>query len=211
MNELHFLRPAWLLALLPLGWLAWQSWHQKLASPGWRAVCDAHLLPHLLVGEARQARRWPAGLIGAAGLLAVIALAGPTWKQLPQPVFRSQNAMVIVLDLSRSMNATDVKPSRLIRARLKLRDLLARHREGQTALVVYAGDAFTVSPVTDDTATIDALVPVLRTSLMPAPGSNTESALRRARDLLAQAGAVRGEIILITDGASPSEIGRAHV
>ena len=121
-------------------------------------MCDAELLPYLLQEKAVNQSRWPLTTGAIAALLVIIALAGPTWQRVPSPVFRNESALVIALDLSRSMDAEDIKPSRLIRARYKIADILKQRKDGQTALLVYAGDAFTVTPLTDDTETIDESV-----------------------------------------------------
>jgi len=195
----HFLRPAAFALLLPLAVLLWYLLRRRGFSRGWEAICDPALLPHVLIGEKSAHERralWPVAL---AGVLVTLALAGPTWSRLPQPVFSSTQALVIALDLSRSMNATDVAPSRLERARFKVADLLRMRREGQTALVVYAGDAFTVAPLTDDAATLLSQLPALTPAIMPVPGNRAAAALARARDLLQQAGLARGDVLLITD------------
>ncbi|HFE37279.1 MAG TPA: VWA domain-containing protein, partial [Gammaproteobacteria bacterium] len=107
-----------------------------------------------------------------------------------------------VLDLSRSMDATDILPSRASRAKLKLIDLLNASDEGQVALVVYAAEAHVVSPLTDDAATIVAMIPGLSPDIMPAQGSRADRAITKAAQLLMQAGNHDGEIVLITDGVS---------
>ena len=107
---------------------------------------------------------------------------------------------MIALDLSRSMDAADIKPSRLIMARYKIADILKQRKDGQTALLVYAGDAFTVTPLTDDTETIDSQLSALNTDIMPSQGSDTVSALEKAAELLKQAGLQKGQILLVTDG-----------
>jgi len=135
-----------------------------------------------------------------SGSLALFALAGPAWKQLEQPVFRDQSALILILDLSRSMDATDVKPNRLARARHKLTDILKNRKEGLTALVVYAAEAFVVSPLTQDTETIMSQTAALKTGLMPRQGSRPDLALEKAAKLLQQAGLPRGHILIITDG-----------
>ena len=135
----------------------------KASSGLWQSVCDAELLPHVLIDRPLQHQRWPLLLYGLSGLLVIVALAGPTWERLPVPVFRNDSALVIALDLSRSMDATDIKPSRLERARFKIIDILRRRKDGQTALIVYAGDAFVVTPLTDDTETIRSQLPALTT------------------------------------------------
>lgn len=201
MGEFHWLRPWWLLALLPLAWLWWQTRQRQAGHNAWAGVCDPHLLPWLLAGNGGDGGRGVSWLLGLGWLLAVLALAGPTWAKRPQPVLERLDARVIVLDLSRSMLAEDLKPSRLERAKYKVRDLLERSREGQTALVAYAGDAFTVTPLTRDTDTIAALLPALEPGLMPAGGSRASRGLERAAELLEQAGLSSGEILLVTDGA----------
>lgn len=197
----HLLRPWWLLALLPLPWVAWRLWRGTTAGGGWEKVCDPALL-RFLRGEAPPAtRRYALGLLGLGWVLGVIALSGPAWEQLPRPVFESSQSRVLVLDLSRSMLAADVKPDRVTLAKFKLLDIARRNEEGQTALITYAGDAHVVSPLTTDGKTIENLVKTLSPDLMPVPGSNPAAALRLAGELLKQAGVENGEIILLTDGA----------
>ena len=155
--EFHWLRPEWLLALPLIGLLAFLLARRKLAPGLWQRVVDPALAPYVLSrGPSRTDHRW--WLVLAGGTLAALSLAGPSWNRVEQPVFRSEQAIVIALDLSRSMDAQDLTPSRLIRARLKILDILGSRRSGQTALVVYSGSAFTVTPLTTDTDTIAALV-----------------------------------------------------
>ena len=200
-DDFHFLRPLWLLAAAPLAFLLWRMSRGDGSSDIWDEVCDLHLLHYLLVGSTLQ-RRWWLRIVGLAWLLCVIALAGPTWSQLEQPIYKGRTARVIVLDLSLSMDADDLKPSRLTRARFKVLDILERSREGQAALIVYAQDAFVVSPLTDDSNTISALVPVLSTEIMPGQGSRMIHALRKADEILEHARVSSGEIIVLTDGVS---------
>lgn len=201
MSEFHFLRPLWLLALPAVAALIVGLLRARHSSRGWKAVCDAQLLPFVLAAQRETQRRSSAPwLVGMTGSLLIIALAGPTWERLPQPVFRDQSALVIALDLSRSMDAGDLKPSRLIRARHKITDILRARQAGQTALLVYAGEAFTVTPLTDDADTILNQLASLDTGMMPSQGSRADLALAAAADLLQQAGATRGDILLVTDG-----------
>jgi Ca-activated chloride channel homolog len=203
--ELHFLRPAWLLALIPLAVLLWLLARRRLGDGPWARVCDAGLLPHLLQGTERQLQLRSLLLVGVTGLIAILALAGPSWDRLQQPLYHDTRALVIALDLSRAMDAVDVQPSRLVRARYKIADILAERREGVTGLVVYSGEAFTVTPLSTDTATIKAQLNVLSTDLMPVPGNRTERALARSRDLFRQAGYNRGDILLVTAGAGGTD------
>jgi Ca-activated chloride channel homolog len=200
--EFHFIRPYWLLALLPYVILLVLLVRSKLSHGNWTAVCDAALLPYLLQEKAVSQSRWPLAMGAIAALFAIIALAGPTWERLPMPVFRNDSALVIVLDLSRSMDAADIKPSRLVMARYKIADILKQRKDGQTALVVYAGEAFTVAPLTNDTDTIDNQLSALTTAIMPSDGNNTARALEKAEALIKQAGLQKGQILLITDGGN---------
>lgn len=201
-EHFHFLRPLWLLMLLPMAWVLWHYWRRQERGGVWQNVCDSHLLPHLLIGSGTRASRIPLVLMALAGLLSVLALAGPTWSKLPQPVYHNSAATVVLLNLSESMNAPDVTPSRLERAKLKLLDFLQRQREGQTALIGYAGEAYVVSPLTDDAATIESLVNSLSTDVMPVAGDNLSEALQKADTLLNQDGVSKGgRVLLITDDA----------
>ncbi len=205
-EQLHLVRPMWLLALIPLAALFALSLRKTRSSQSWKHVCDEQLLPHVLTQPGGARSRLINWLLFIAGALAILAAAGPAWEKLPTPVFRDQSALVIALDLSQSMNATDLKPSRLSRARLKLLDILKARKTGQTALVVYADDAFTVTPLTDDNDTIANLVPTLDAELMPAQGSNVIAAVKKSVELMQQVGSADGHILLITDGVRPQDV-----
>ncbi len=198
--EFHFLRPEWLWALPAVVAATWLLAHRKLGPGSWQNVVDPALAPHVLSRSASRGADFRWWLVGLGGVLATLALAGPAWQRIDQPVFRSDQALVIALDLSRSMDAQDIAPSRLMRARLKILDILERRGGGQTALVVYSANAFTVTPLTTDTDTIAALVNSLSTDIMPSRGSYPIAAITKGRALLEQAGAAVGEILLVTDG-----------
>ena len=204
MSDFHFLRPEWFWVLLPalalLGWMA----RCRLRSRSWQSVCDPQLLPHLLLGRSVRRANWPLWLLLAGLLLAVVALAGPVWQRQPQPLFRQQSALVILFDLSRSMLADDLKPSRYLRARLKIEDLLRQRREGQTALIAFAAEAFTVTPLTADRHTIESLLKSLEPGLMPVQGSDPGQAMELGVSLLQQAGLRRGRLLLVTDEQNPA-------
>ncbi len=199
LEQFHFLRPMWLGLLPVLIAVTWLMVKRRLGNRSWEAVCDSHLLPHMLIGGTRRSRSLPIILTALCGTLAIISLAGPVWERLPQPVFNRQSALVIALDLSRSMDANDISPSRLGRAKFKIADILRQHGEGQLALLVYAADAFTVTPLTDDIETINSQLPALTTSIMPAQGSRPDLALQKAEELLKGAGHASGNILLISD------------
>jgi Ca-activated chloride channel family protein len=197
--DFHFIRPYWLLAILPAVVILVLMLRNKLSHGNWSACCDAELLPFLLQEKAaNQSRLWLSlGFI--AILLIIVALAGPTWQRLPSPVFRNDAALVIALNLSPSMDAADIKPSRLTIAHYKIADILKQRKDGQTALLVYSGDAFTVTPLTNDTNTIDSQLAALTTDIMPSQGNNTANVLEKAVTLFKQSGLQNGQILLVTD------------
>lgn len=201
-SQLHFQEPLWLLALIPLALAIWLFTRSRPSASAWANVIDHNLLPFLLQGEESKASTWPKWLLGIGGLIAIIALADPVWEKISRPVFQTNTARVIVLDLSTSMLINDLKPSRLARARFKIEDILSRKEEGQTGLVVFAGDAFTASPLTRDVDTIRNLLQIFDPRIMPAQGSRVDYGLKKAHKLLKQAGAKNGQVLLIADGAS---------
>jgi Ca-activated chloride channel family protein len=205
LNEFHFLRPAWLLAFLPMvAFLIWFA-RRRFAMLRWQDIVDPHLMPHVLIGTDYRTRRRITTLLALAGALLILSLAGPAWQRQPQAVYRGQDALIIALDLSRSMDVADIKPSRVARARFKINDILSRRVEGQSALIVYAAEPYVVSPLTDDTRTIIAQLPALTTELMPAQGSRADRALKKAAELLKQAGTNQGDVLLITDGVDADQ------
>ena len=200
MTEFVFVRPWWLVAIpagLALVWWLRRHWDR---SGSWESIVDPALLPHLIVGAGTPRREWPWAVMAIAVVVAGFALAGPAFQRLEQPVFRSLAARVIALDVSRSMDARDLVPSRMVRARHKVSDLLRRSRDGRTGLVVFAGDAFVVAPLTRDADTLIHLLSAIDTSVIPVQGSRPDLGLVTARDLLEKGRATIGEIILVTDG-----------
>lgn len=203
LNNFHFLRPTFFLAFIPLIYLLIKNYRQHAGSSvHWEKVCDAELLPYLLENGDGKNSKLAFSLTSICAFLTIIALAAPTWQRLPAPAFRNNSALVIALNLSESMNAQDVKPSRLIRARYKIADLLSQRKDGQTALLVYSGAAFTVTPLTNDIETIHSQLEALTTDIMPTEGNNPVAGLEKAVELLKQAGLPQGHILLITDSAN---------
>ncbi len=209
-DELHFIRPGWLLLMLAVPLLWWLLRRPGAELRAWERVFDQHLLRHLQVGQATTGRRhlwWP---LAVAWLLASVALAGPSWERQPQSMVASSQARVVVLDLSQSMMATDLAPNRLQQARFKLEDLLARSREGQTALIAFAADAHVVTPLTDDTRTISNLLRSLDPSVMPAQGSNLTRGLQLAGQLLRNGALAGGQVLVVADDANASAVDAAQ-
>lgn len=205
----HLLRPVWLLGwlLLPAIWWYWQS-RQRASNP-WRHAVDAHLLPHLLesAGVSRRATPWlPMGVLA----IALFALAGPAWRRENAPLIEPVAPLAVALDLSSSMLAADLPPSRNARMRIKLLQLIAQRRGGQLGLVAYAGDAFTVAPLSDDANSLRELIDALLPSVMPVDGQRADLAIARCAGLLKQAGFARGQILLLTDHADVAALSAAR-
>jgi Ca-activated chloride channel family protein len=200
--EFHFLRPWALVLIIPLSALVIALWHTRANHSRWQQLIAPELLTHLIEGASKRQSRLGIIAFACALTLACLALAGPTWERQSSPVHRSANALIIALDLSPSMIAKDVKPSRLVRARLKIAELLKTRQEGETALIVYGDDAHLVTPLTDDNKTIAAMLPSLTPSIMPIPGSRPEAAITRALTMFNDAGYDRGHILLVTDGVT---------
>ncbi|WP_169051572.1 VWA domain-containing protein [Neptunomonas sp. XY-337] len=210
MAQFHLLQPLWLLIIPLLVGLSYIVCAQSRSAKHWSMVCDPELLP-LLVVEQRS-RQWARFvLLSIVSVLLGVALAQPVWQQQPQPAYQQEDALVIALDLSASMAAQDLKPSRLERARFKIRDLLAKQRDGQVALLVYAADAFVVTPLTQDAATIDAQLAAMSPDIMPRQGSRADRALQLAENLLQQAGIQAANILLVTDEIHPAQVAAESV
>ena len=198
MADFHFIRPYWLFAFIVLAAVLWLIKRMQIKQSGWSSVLPKHLSNVLLEHD----KQYSAGLLKPfiIGALAIIALAGPSWNKLPQPVFQAKQGSIIVMDMSYSMYSTDLTPNRLVRARFKALDLIEQLADGDVGLIAYAGDAFVISPLTEDINNIKLLLPSLSPDLMPELGSNPLSALTLAHQLLSSAGFVKGDIYWITDG-----------
>ncbi len=212
MNQLagfHFRHPSWLLALpLLLALAMWFHWRQR-RDGAWSKLVESQLLDALRLSEGKRGQS-PWLLIGIVWSLAVLALAGPSWQRIETPVFRAPDAWVLVLDLSPSMSTTDVSPDRVTRARYAISDVLTAAKDARVALVVFASDAHTVTPLTTDVSTIRALLQPLAPGLMPEAGDNLAPALDEAARLLRAGQAEQGHVIVLSDGiADPAQTFRA--
>ncbi len=203
-GQMHFLRPAWLFLIPICAVLLWLFWRRFSLSTQWEGQCDPALLRALLVGTGAGKQWIPLAGLCVLWLIAVVALAGPTWEQQPRPVFNKLQSRILIFDLSQSMDSKDIAPSRLQRARFKLTDLISGAANRQQSLIVFAGDAFVVSPFTDDSKTLINLVPALGTQTVPVQGSRADKALKLASELIDNAGVSKVEIILLTDGVNSS-------
>ena len=200
-----WLRPWWLLVVPLLIWLSWQLWHRPHRSGRWQALLPARFHAALLVGGDGQNSRWPWLLLLAAWLLALLALLGPSWQLVEQNALKRADPLVVVLDLSPAMLAADLQPSRLQQAQRKLLDLLQARGEAQTGIVVYAGSAHSLVPLSDDLLTARNLIESLKPSIMPVPGKRADLAISKATQLLQQGAQGKGRILLMTAQLSAEE------
>ncbi|MFK8012014.1 MAG: VWA domain-containing protein [Marinicellaceae bacterium] len=200
-NNLHFIRPMVLWSLPIVLFIVWFLQRNESKDDGWSKICDPHLLQAIKIKSSAKGSNW-SWLLWPIAIISVIAIAGPAYKKEPSPVIKNQSALIIALDVSRSMLADDIKPNRLERAKFKINDILEARKDGQTALVVYAGDAFVVTPLTDDTETIALMLKAITPDIMPVQGSRVDIALKKSQELLVQAGYPNGEVILLSDGVN---------
>lgn len=205
MSELHLLRPWWLLALIPVALLYWRLLYSQKHQAGWHQWLPGHL-SKVLVKSGAKPSLWPIHRFLLMALLATLALSGPTWERLPQPVYQLESGQVVIMDMSPSVLADDISPDRLTRMRYKAIDLVRAGLDGDTGLIAYADDAFTISPLTADNRNLVNLIPSLSPDIMPAAGSEPLLALQLADDLLRNAGYPQGDIYWLTDGISSSEL-----
>jgi Ca-activated chloride channel family protein len=206
MDEFHFLRPYFFLLTIPvLILICFLSFrHVRPAGP-WQNICSKDLLPYILV-KKNKSDYFSYLLAALTFLLLITGLSGPAWQRISQPLIKQKSGLVIALDLSPIMDAQDIKPSRLQRAIYKINDILKLHHEGQIALIVFSGNPFVVTPLTDDIATIKNLLPALETKIMPSSGHKVQLAVSKASDLLRQSGINHGSMLLITSELSAQEM-----
>jgi Ca-activated chloride channel homolog len=205
----HFIRPMLLLALLviPFAWLLLT--HQFKNKNNWSQLIDTVLLNFLQNQEQDQRRvKRRAALPCLILALLIVAASGPTWVQKPSEVHQSPDSLVLILDLSISMLAQDTAPSRLVRAKQKLQDLLAYREQGFTALIAFSGDSHIVTPLTDDVRTISSNLSALEPLMMPVIGSRPDLAIDQAVELINSSGAAKGRIIMLTDGVAEHQMKR---
>jgi len=208
MEAFHFLRPWWLTLFLPCFFLIWLLWKKEHGKKLWADVISEDLMPYLLVRDSkdgkRNSRKLPLFLFFLLTPL-ILALGGPSWNEASEPLVEAKSGLVIALDLSNTMDAQDIKPSRLKRALYKIQDLLNLRQEGDTALLVYSKNPFVVTPLTHDKETIKALLPVLETTMIPDHGQGASLAILKASDLLEKGGFGNQNVLLVTADLSDEE------
>jgi len=199
LEHFHFLRPAWGLVLVPYLAIIWLQLRRRASRDMFGGIIAQHLLEHLRL--QRFDSRWinPASFSAVIIILSLLVAMGPSWRQQPSPLSQDESALVVLLDLSTSMEQTDIQPSRLERAKQKTADLLAARPDKKSALVVFAGSAHTVLPLTADQDILKQYLAALKPAMMPRSGKFPERALSLI-DAILRDTAAPATVVLFSDG-----------
>ena len=206
-DNLFFMRPEWLYAFIPIGLIFIMFIFTYQRRDQWKRSFAKHLLPFLTIKGTKRQFLVPKILLIVLLSFITLAMAGPTWEKIERPGQKTEAALVVLLDLSRSMLAEDIQPNRIERAKLKLNDFFAAKPNTKTALIAYAGTAHSVVPFSKDYKTISRQMEALRPDIMPVQGTNLSEALDKADTLLAKIVAP-SSILLVTDNITASDIQR---
>ncbi|ELB2004466.1 VWA domain-containing protein [Vibrio parahaemolyticus] len=202
-TQFHFIRPLWLLALIPMFFLVWLRWREE-SKPSWKDILPEHLRNALTIGERGWRKQLPLKLLMLIVLIAIVICAGPTWQRESSPFGEDKASLLVVLDNSDSMLQKDLPPSRLERSKQKIRDLLVARKGGKTGLVVFAGSAHVAMPVTQDSKVFDPFLAAITPEIMPVQGKLAEKALPLIdQQLQGQPGST---VLLVSDGVNPATI-----
>lgn len=196
-TQFHFIRPLWLLALIPMFFLVWLRWHEE-SKPSWKDILPDHLREVLTIGERGWRKQLPLKLLMVNVFIAIIICTGPSWQREASPFGEDKALMLVVLDNSDSMLQKDLPPSRLERSKQKIRDLLATRQGGKTGLVVFAGTAHVAMPVAQDSAVFAPFLAAIEPEIMPVKGKLAEQALPLIGQQLQ--GLAGSTVLLVTDG-----------
>lgn len=205
LSQFHFAHPLWLYAtiVIPIIWALYFVSYQK-TTPSHRLTefIDSHLLPFLLVENATQKkwRRLPLAVWSVTWLFLILALAGPRWDFREIETFAKDQSLIILLDLSDSMKAADMKPSRLIRAKQKIEDILTLSKKVKIGLIAFAADPHMITPITDDKKNILHLLSSLDTDLIHVQGSKLSPALEMASVMFDAELGKNKSVVVISDG-----------
>lgn len=203
-NDFHFLRPEWLQALwIPLLLLVLVLFRRN-QNEKWLSLIAPHLREHMVIkGSRTRAFLLQLGFILSL-IIGSVSMAGPSWEQVTNPGAKLQTPLVILLDMSKSMDAEDLQPSRLERALFKIEDLLKSDPRARIALIGYAGSAHTIVPLTSDYEIIRSHLKHLNTGIMPLEGSQLSSAFLLADSVISATNAP-GHIMILFDDISEKD------
>ncbi len=197
-QDFHFLRPYWLIGLILPVLIYLQSYSQQKAESAWSKVCDENLLDFLLIKSNGEKRKWPMISAVVAVLFLVVALAGPTWSKKSNPALSVENPVMIMLNMSGDMWQKDVSPSRIERAKYVIKDLVKTLKNTESGLIVYSKEPFMITPLTEDAAIIDNLLPALEMNIMPENGDRLDRAIDLAVERMQEAALPSGNIVVLT-------------
>jgi len=198
MADFHFLRPWWLLTIVPVALVWIRVWRHTHSLGNLHKIVDPHLLEYLLIDPNGRNYFRPVHLLAVTLSVTIFALAGPSWKNEPAPFADAQAGLFILLRVSPTMLATDVQPTRLERARHKLSDLLEARASSATGLIAYNGSAHLVMPLTKDDRILSTMAESLSPDIMPRDGDALNHSLELAQQHFERAN-VPGSILVITD------------
>ena len=200
-QDFHFMRPYWLLALPLLFFLYRGLVKTDKIQSSWANVCDEHLLNFLLVKGENKQRKLPYILSLFILFFIIISLSGPTWVKKNNPTLSVDNPVMIMLNMSGDMWAKDVSPSRFIRAKYLIKDLLQEFKSTESGLLVYSSEPYVITPMTEDANIIDNILPALEMNIMPEDGDRLDRAVNLAVERLQSSGYSKGNLIILTADA----------
>ncbi|MFT6989802.1 MAG: Ca-activated chloride channel family protein [Paraglaciecola sp.] len=205
LSQFHFLRPWWALTLIPFVVVLLLQFKKNQISQRWHGIIAPHILKHLIVKQGVHKLFNPITLIALLMVVSVVVLMGPSWSRQPSPFVEDAAALVVVLDVSSSMQSKDVQPSRLERAKQKVTDLLNSRKGNKASLIVYAGSAHTVLPLTNDSDILQIYLQAIDSAIMPKQGKFPEKVIpildQHLKDPL-----IPSTVLLITDGLGQASL-----
>ena len=197
-ENFHFLRP-WVLLLLLVPLFLYKMYSKNATGQSsWQKVIDKNLLDYLLVKGSALKRKLFMNIIFLGLVSAIVSAAGPTWQKIEMPALTNQKAVMILLNMSSDMEQTDLKPSRLERAKYKIKDFAKLLKETQMGLEVYSGEPFVISPITEDVNILVNLLPAINKDIMPLNGDRLDRAISLAVTRLKEAGYKEGTLLVLT-------------
>ena len=198
LTDFHFLRPYFLICLFFPLFLSWRLWKNERVQSSWAAVCDENLLNYLLIRGTGKQRRIPIILAILISFILSLAIAGPTWHKKDNPALSVDNPVMIMLNMSSDMWVKDVSPSRIVRAKYLIKDLLSDLHTSEIGMMVYTREPFIITPMTEDPKIIDNLLPAVDGDIMPENGDRMDRAIELAVRRLEEVGYSKGNLVILT-------------
>lgn len=205
-QHFHLMRPYWIFLFLAFLWIYRGFIQRDDTTIAWQKYMSEKILQALTIKGTDQRLLSPQKLSFILMILMTLVLMGPSWQQQPSPFSEDKSALIIALDVSETMEQGDVQPSRLLRAKQKILELLALRGDANTALIAYSGSAHVVMPMTNDRKMIRLFLDALAPNIMPSPGKLPELSLDFADPLFSGDShpetANPGTFLLMGDGAT---------